>query len=168
MKFLYLLMEKNSHLKNIDCYNFNLSISKIVLNVFNKYIQDDEQSPESGGIVTGKIYDDLIEILNCSEPSDLDTSSRYNFNRSFKTAQNFINERFEISNGKEVYLGEWHTHPEDIPTPSKTDINSFTKTIKKNRLNSKVHFMIIIGRVSIYIGIYFNSKFKQKVMVDIK
>lgn len=161
-------MEKNLRFMNINCSNFNLSISEVVLNVFMKYIQDDNKSPESGGIITGKIYNNLIEVLNCSEPSESDISSRYNFSRSFKTAQSFINEKFEKSNGEEIYLGEWHTHPEDIPTPSNTDVNSFIKTINKNRLNSKLHFMIIIGRVSIYIGIYLNKKFKQKVTVNIK
>lgn len=161
-------MEMNLHLMNIDCLNFNLSISEVVLNVFTKYIQNDGKSPESGGIITGKIYDNLIDIINCSEPSDLDIRSRYNFNRSFKTAQSFINEKFKESKGEEIYLGEWHTHPEDIPMPSNTDVNSFIKTINKNRLNSTVHFMIIVGRVSIYIGIYSNKKFKEKISVNIK
>ena len=153
---------------NIDCFNFKLSISEVVLNVFKKYIQNDAKSPESGGIITGKLYESLIDVLDCSEPSNLDVRSRYNFNRSFKTAQNFINEKFKKSKGEEIYLGEWHTHPEDIPTPSNTDINSFIKTINKNRLNSTVHFMMIVGRVSIYIGIYSDKKFKEKIIVNIK
>lgn len=151
---------------NIVCNNFNLVISEYTLSIFSKYIQNDDKYPESGGIITGKIYNDIIEFLNCSEPSDLDICSRYNFNRSFKSAQNFINEKFLKSNGEEIYLGEWHTHPEDNPKPSKTDINSFTKTIDRNRLNSKVHFMVIIGRVSIYIGVYFNKKFREKYTID--
>ncbi|WP_417431673.1 Mov34/MPN/PAD-1 family protein [Halpernia sp.] len=152
---------------NIDCCNFNLFISQIVLNVFKKYIQDDEQSPESGGIVTGKVYEnDMIEILNCSEPSELDTSSRYNFKRSFQTAQVFIEKQFEQSNGEEIYLGEWHTHPEDYPKPSNLDIKSFIKTISQNRLNSKTHFMIIVGRVSIYVGIYNNKKLKKRITIN--
>lgn len=161
-------MEKNLHLMNIDCFSFKLSISQVVLNVFMKYIQNDGKSPESGGIITGKIYDNLIDVMNCSEPSDLDSRSRYNFNRSFKTAQSFINEKFKKSKGEEIYLGEWHTHPEDFPTPSNTDINSFFKTINKNRLNSTIHFMIIVGRISIYIGIYINKKFTEKILVNIQ
>lgn len=151
---------------NIEYSNFTISISEIVLNIFHKFIQDNEESPESGGILTGKIYEDLIIILNCSEPSYLDKRSRYNFDRSYKSAQKFINEKFERSKGEEIYLGEWHTHPEDIPTPSATDINNFKKTIKNNRLNSNIHFMVIIGRISIYIGIYVDTKFKQKVILD--
>lgn len=151
----------------IDCYSFTLIISKTVYSTFSKYIQYDEKSFESGGILTGKIHSDFIDILACSEPSDLDVSSRYNFNRSFKTAQDFIDRKFEQSNGEEIYLGEWHTHPEDFPKPSKLDIKSFIKTISENRLNSKTHFMIIIGRSSIYIGIYYNRKFKKKIIIDI-
>ncbi|WP_121965000.1 Mov34/MPN/PAD-1 family protein [Myroides sp. N17-2] len=143
---------------NIECYNFTLSLSDIVLNIFKKHVQYDVHLPESGGILTGKLYEDLVEILNCSEPTVSDKQSRYNFNRSYKAAQIFINEKFEKSKGKEIYLGEWHTHPEDNPTPSVTDIKNFTKTISKNKLNSNTHFMIIIGIKSIYIGIYTERK----------
>jgi len=152
---------------NIRCYNFNLSISQSVLKIFNRYVQIHPKSPESGGILTGEIYDNIINLLNCSEPSDLDQRSRYNFNRSFIAAQKFINEKFKISSGKEIYLGEWHTHPEDHPSPSNTDIKNFLKTIKNNHLNSNVHFMIIIGRLSIYIEIYIDKKFDEKIIVTI-
>lgn len=87
------------------------------------------------GIITGKVYENLVKVLNCSEPTVFDKQSRYNFNRSYKSAQNYINKKFEESKGEEIYLGEWHTHPEDVPIPSNTDVNDFNKTITKNKLN---------------------------------
>lgn len=151
---------------NIENPKCNLNIDETVTSIFLKYVQLNPNSFESGGILTGKIYDESIEILNCSEPTKLDNRQKYNFNRSCKSAQVFINKRFDMSKGEEIYLGEWHTHPEDIPTPSQLDIKSFSKTISKNILNSCIHFMIIIGRVENYIGIYengekiFNTTFK--------
>ncbi|MFW2135495.1 Mov34/MPN/PAD-1 family protein [Chryseobacterium sp. TY4] len=144
---------------NIDCCDLTISLSKEVIFIFKKYIQNDAKKPESGGVLTGKIYENLVDILNCSEPSHLDKRSRYNYNRSHKSAQKYINEKFEESGGEEIYLGEWHTHPEDIPSPSCTDVKSFNKTLNKNKLNSDIHFMIIIGITHLYIGIYFNKKF---------
>ncbi|MDM1537664.1 Mov34/MPN/PAD-1 family protein [Myroides odoratimimus] len=150
---------------NIDYCDLSISLSKEVVSIFKKYIQNDAKKPESGGIITGKIYENLVDILNCSEPSHLDKRSRYNYNRSHKSAQIYINEKFEESGGREIYLGEWHTHPEDIPIPSDTDIKSFNKTLTKNVLNSDVHFMIIVGRTAIYLGIYFDRKFINKLII---
>lgn len=148
---------------NIDYCNLSISLSKEVISIFKKYVQNDIKNPESGGIMTGKVYENLVEVLNCSEPSHLDKRSRYNYNRSHKSAQIYINEKFEESEGKEIYLGEWHTHPEDIPKPSITDIKNFNKTLNKNRLNSDIHFMIIVGIKAVYIGVYKNGKFTDKV-----
>lgn len=152
---------------NIDYCDISISLSKEVISIFKKYIQNDAKKPESGGIITGKIYENLIDILNCSEPSHLDKRSRYNYNRSHKSAQIYINEKFEESGGREIYLGEWHTHPEDIPIPSDIDIKSFNKTLNKNKLNSDIHFMIIVGILNIYLGIYKNGKFQYKVIITL-
>lgn len=152
---------------NIDYCDISISLSKEVISIFKKYIQNDAKKPESGGIITGKIYENLVDILNCSEPSHLDKRSRYNYNRSHKSAQIYINEKFEESGGREIYLGEWHTHPEDIPIPSDIDIKSFNKTLNKNKLNSDIHFMIIVGILNIYLGIYKNGKFQYKVIITL-
>lgn len=153
---------------NIDYCDLSISLSKEVISIFKNYVQNDIKKPESGGIITGNVYENKIEVLNCSEPSRLDQRSRYNYNRSHKSAQIYINEKFEKSEGKEIYLGEWHTHPEDAPIPSTTDIKSFNKTLNKNRLNSDIHFMIIVGIKTVYIGIYKNGKFQDKVIATLK
>lgn len=133
-------------------------IDNSVFEIFKKYIQDDNKKEESGGVLIGKVYDNHIEILDCSEPTQFDKRSRYNFNRSFKSGQEFIDMKFESSQGKEIYLGEWHTHPENNPRPSGIDLKNFEKSLKNNILNSDTHFMIIIGITSIYIGVYIDKK----------
>jgi len=152
---------------NINYCDLSISFSKEVISIFKKYIQNDAKKPESGGIITGKIHQNLIDILNCSEPTFLDQRSKYNFNRSYKSAQKYINKKFNESKGEEIYLGEWHTHPEDIPIPSNTDIKSFNKTLNKNILNSNIHFMIIVGRTAIYVGVYLNKIFKNKLIINL-
>ncbi|MDO5636496.1 MAG: Mov34/MPN/PAD-1 family protein [Myroides sp.] len=150
---------------DINYCDLSISLSNKVVSVFKKYIQNDVKKPEAGGIITGKVYEKLVEVLNCSEPTILDQRSRYNFSRSYKSAQKYINKIFNESKGEEIYLGEWHTHPEDIPIPSNTDIKSFNKTLNKNILNSNIHFMIIVGRTAIYLGIYFDRKFINKSII---
>lgn len=152
---------------DINYCDLSISLSNEVISVFKKYIQNDAKKPESGGIITGKVYEKLVKVLSCSEPTVLDQRSRYNFSRSYKSAQKYINKKFNDSKGEEIYLGEWHTHPEDIPTPSIPDIKSFNQTLHKNRLNSSIHFMIIVGRIAIYIGVYIDRKFNRKLIINL-
>lgn len=139
---------------DLELLNINLKIHDDVMRVFLDFIQNSACDKEAGGVLTGKIFENHIEVISCSKPSKLDKRSRYNFIRSHKAAQGFINKVFYHSNGSEIYLGEWHTHPEETPTPSETDIISFKRTITENKLNSEFHFMIIVGVDQIYVGSY--------------
>jgi integrative and conjugative element protein (TIGR02256 family) len=117
------------------------------------YIQDDKVKPESGGILIGYyIKENIYSITNVSFPNNEDKSSRFGFIRSMKNAQKTIDNYFHESKGKKIYLGEWHTHPEESPTPSLIDICSMIKQYTFNSLNSKVIFMIIVGIKRIYIA----------------
>lgn len=143
----------------------NIDIKDSVLCVFKKHIQIHNKANEAGGILIGEVFDNLIVITDCSVPNQFDKSSRNNFIRAYKPAQKFIDKHFFKSNGTKIYLGEWHTHPEDIPSPSNLDITSFTKTIELNKLNSNIHFMIIVGIKSIYISIYKDKDFVEKFII---
>ncbi|ROH97913.1 Mov34/MPN/PAD-1 family protein [Chryseobacterium daecheongense] len=144
---------------NFKFENIKITIDESLLDIFNEYIQDDQKKNEAGGILTGLIYKDMVEVCNCSVPSSHDRRSRYNFVRSKIAAQEFLINRFKISDGREIYLGEWHTHPEQYPTPSYCDIVSFKKTIKTNKFYSELFFMIIVGTKGYYLAIY-NKKGK--------
>ncbi|SEL23477.1 Mov34/MPN/PAD-1 family protein [Parapedobacter koreensis] len=138
----------------LDYVGCKIVITEEVLMKMIRYIQIGFKDPESGGVLTGIIYDGEIRVTGCSVPTRYDKRNRYNFIRSAKSAQTFINTRFAISEGIEVYLGEWHTHPEDHPTPSGIDIADFKKTIQVSRINSETTLMMIVGRKGFYIGVY--------------
>ena len=139
----------------IELGNLILRIDQKVIDILTSYIQDDEDKPEAGGILMGYYIDDYsFYVSDSSTPSENDKSSRFNFFRSFINAQKFIECYFKSSKGKKIYLGEWHTHPEKLPTPSSTDLKSFKDQLKKNVLNSKFVFMIILGTEGIYAAAY--------------
>lgn len=126
------------------------------------YVQDDNNKPESGGVLVGYyIESNIYSITDVSYPSDEDISSRFSFNRSQKKVQKIINDLHAESKGKKIYLGEWHTHPEDNPNPSIVDVFSIVKQFTLNTLNAKTIFMIIIGRESIYIGKVYKKGVRQ-------
>ena len=143
-----------------------IRFSEEVLKRLETFIQDDNVKPESGGILVGYFIEpDTFSVTDISTPSKKDKASRFGFIRSKKSAQKFIDKHFENSRGKKIYLGEWHTHPEDYPTPSFVDKCSIKLQYTKNRLNSTVIFMVIIGRKSIYIASY--SKGRMSVLGNI-
>lgn len=136
----------------IELGGLSIKISFEVLEKMFHYIQNDNIKPEAGGILIGHdLEDNNFSITDISIPSVYDKSSRFNFTRSKKNAQLILNKFFKESNGKKIYLGEWHTHPEDYPTPSPIDNKSILERIQRDVLNSEIIFMIIVGRKGLYI-----------------
>ncbi len=154
--------------KVIEIEDIVLTIEANVVKKMLNFLQDSVCKNESGGVLVGYYIDSFsFVITDISTPSERDKSSRYSFHRSAKAAQRFINECFKNSNGKKIYLGEWHTHPEEHPMPSGTDLCSYKKQLQLNQLNSPITFMLILGILSLYMGVYkgkeyaafINSKF---------
>lgn len=131
------------------------------INVLKHYIQTGKKF-EKGGILLGRcLNENTIVIEKASIPTLFDRSSRYNFQRDKRSAQIFIDYEFLASQGKTIYLGEWHTHPEDAPTPSTTDIQMIKLQFKKNKINETFIFIVIIGRKKNYVGYYDGNKITE-------
>lgn len=127
------------------------------INVFKHYIQTGKKF-EKGGILLGRCLDEnTVVIEKASIPTLFDRSNKYNFQRDKRSAQIFIDYEFLSSQGKTIYLGEWHTHSEDAPIPSSTDIKMIKHQFKKNKINETFLFMVIVGRKKNYVG-YYNGK----------
>ncbi|HGZ7230805.1 TPA: Mov34/MPN/PAD-1 family protein, partial [Streptococcus pneumoniae] len=98
--------------------------------------------PEAGGIFVGKrLLNNSILIINFSEPQDNDVRSRFKFSKTSQNHQKFADDYFDKSSGFISLIGEWHTHPEDIPTASFVDINSWEKIISDN--DDRLFFLIV-------------------------
>lgn len=111
---------------------------------------------ENGGILLGsEIGEKHYRINRVSEPCMLiDRSSKYSCTRNAKKANEIINREFESSNHTRFYLGEWHTHPEDNPTPSAVDISSICDVFYQSEIVIDGVFLAIVGCESIYWGFY--------------
>ena len=48
-----------------------------------------------------------------------------------------------------MYVGEWHTHPQEIPIPSGQDIKNWKKLARKANSEVDIFFFVIIGTVNI-------------------
>lgn len=125
-----------------------------VINTLNEYKQYKKDQNESGGILLGKIYDKVIIIDQISTPSKDDESGRYHFSRNVQKAQKIIERSWEESNGCRIYLGEWHTHPENVPIPSIDDKILISNLVNKSDMEINYLFMVIIGREEPYVAVF--------------
>ena len=109
---------------------------------------------ETGGIILGKILqDEHILVTELSKPSKLDKRGYYSFESNKENVQKIINDRWKDSDGKVIYLGEWHTHNEDIPNPSPRDLEMIKNQLETSKMEINFLLLLIIGQESDYWGI---------------
>ena len=130
-----------------------LRLSTEVLKILDNYIQRNFDDPESGGIILGKIISHDIQVQRLSVPTELDKCSRTHFERHRLSAQIVINYEHANSYGQVTYLGEWHTHPEDHPSPSGTDIKMIKQQFAQNKIHTDFLVLLIQGRKSLFTGL---------------
>lgn len=111
---------------------------------------------ENGGILLGsEISEKHYRINRVSEPCMLiERSAKCTCTRDANKANEIIQREFELSNHTRVYFGEWHTHPEDNPTPSTVDISSICDVFYKSTIVIDGVFLAIVGRKSIFWGFH--------------
>jgi integrative and conjugative element protein (TIGR02256 family) len=136
----------------IDKYRINFNDQ--VIAILREFTQREKKQPEAGGIILGKFDENEIYILKLSTPTELDKANRYNFDRHRLSAQFVVNYEFFNSAGENTYLGEWHTHPEDFPSPSPTDIRMIQDQLRGNKIHTTFLLLIIKGLKGTYVGIY--------------
>lgn len=139
----------------VELGNCRLRIDKKAFQELLSFVQDSKEKPESGGILIGLYIDKYsIVISEITKPTEYDKKSRFSFNRSVKSIKNIILDKFKSSKGKKIYMGEWHSHPENYPHPSSTDLDSFLIQLNQNKLNSDILIMLIVGIKGMYFGVY--------------
>lgn len=135
-----------------------LCIDESVWDRFLKYQSADEFTVENGGILIGLLNpaNDEIIITDCTEPMNEDKRSRFHFFRSANMHQNVMDRLWKESDYTKTYLGEWHTHDENVPNPSYLDIKGWKRKNRKQH-NSTHLFFVIIGRKEIGVWTMINE-----------
>lgn len=97
---------------------------------------------EAGGQLFGRINDDGWTIEQATGPRRGDFRSRFSFRPNRRAEQREIEERFASDLH---YMGDWHTHPEKVPEPSPTDIESMQEMVVASRHELFGFIMMIVG-----------------------
>ncbi len=125
-------------------------VSALVIELVARYKQLKAGDPESGGILIGLRRGEHFEITAATMPQVDDKRTRFRFERVERGHAEALKKRWAVSMGAENYLGEWHTHPEDHPSPSSIDVTEWQRAVK---LHNQPLVMLIVGRKSTYVAI---------------
>lgn len=103
-----------------------ISYSKQALDVFDSEILKFGEI-ETGGALVGYIAGDTIFVEKASNGGKNAIHEELYFKANSNYIDMFIDMEVANSNGRFRYLGEWHTHPEIIPSPSIIDLQSLNE-----------------------------------------
>jgi integrative and conjugative element protein (TIGR02256 family) len=126
-----------------------LLIEPKLLEQLESFRQLDCRAPETGGILMGFRRGHHTHVTEATVPTNRDVQRRFGFFRHATHHQRVAMRRWKESSETLDYVGEWHTHPEDKPTPSGTDLTHWREIAVTA---SRPMIFVIIGRVSNWYG----------------
>ena len=128
-----------------------LSITPAVLNHIAEHQQTSSHAPEAGGQLFARITEPCITILRATGPRPTDRRTRYGYVPDRKKEQQEINDMFQAGL---LFIGDWHTHSETVPTPSRSDLHSITNIFKGSRHHLPAFLLLVAGTESFPLGLH--------------
>lgn len=108
---------------------------------------------EAGGLLLGLRRASNIEVKWLTVPQKSDMRKRFGFVREVIGHAATALLRWSETGFTADYIGEWHTHPEQYPTPSSTDISEWSR-LEAARTDNRPLFFLIIGTAGFYACLY--------------
>ena len=136
-----------------------IKICDAVVSTLFKYRQIDSSDCEAGGVLIGRenLDNGNLIIEYATVPMKDDRMTRTRFFREDRGHIDYYNELFEHYGGVYLYVGEWHTHPEDYPRYSIIDLTNW-KRISKTLPKNVKQLHIIVGNKALRVW-EFSSRF---------
>jgi integrative and conjugative element protein (TIGR02256 family) len=98
---------------------------------------------EAGGQLFARVRDNDWEIVTATGPRSRDRRGRFSFRPHRASEQEEIFEHHALGLD---YVGDWHTHPEDTPTPSPDDLTSIAEVVRRSTHHLPGFLLLIVGR----------------------
>ncbi|WP_444930629.1 Mov34/MPN/PAD-1 family protein [Microbulbifer sp. SSSA002] len=103
-------------------------------------------SLEGGGLLLGRhlLASTHIAVDDISRPMRGDRRTRTTFYRG-KGHEKYAHRKWRESSSTYAYIGNWHSHPEPYPTPSKTDIRDWLNVLENDTYEGNKLYFLILG-----------------------
>jgi integrative and conjugative element protein (TIGR02256 family) len=113
-----------------------------------RYRQLSPKAREAGGMLLGRLIDETQDVVidAVTIPSHIDKRGRFFFFRDRLLAQRHVNIAWQESGHIRIYLGEWHSHPEDDPCPSQQDLKNWQRIGRATDYEQDFLLFVIVGR----------------------
>ncbi len=117
-------------------------LTDTALSTMYRYRQLSARAKEAGGQLFARFVGADTIVFEATAPSILDKRSRQGFKPNRRLQQIEIWQRHK--DGLH-FIGDWHTHPEELPHPSGTDITDMSDCYRLSSHNLRAFVMVIIG-----------------------
>lgn len=125
-------------------------VERHVIDILSRHVQTG-RAFEAGGILIGSYRGPHVEVSECTVPMPGDQRLRHMFDRKDPGHERAARDAWRRSHHTQTYVGEWHTHPEDHPSPSWLDRRTWSNVMRNHR-DGPVLFLIV-GRQEFWIGL---------------
>lgn len=99
---------------------------------------------ECGGVLAGRIQGHQAIITRMFMPERIQ-STRVRFRRLVDRINIALKKLNDESCGEQLYLGEWHSHPNSLPIPSNTDLSAMCNITASGTVRLTTPFLLIVG-----------------------
>jgi len=131
-------------------HKIELMVEDKVYYTLQRYQAQSVFTRESGGMLIGELNPAKKQIIitDMTTPQKKDKSTFNRFIRSEYGHQDIMDKLWKESGYKKMYLGEWHTHNQNVPVPSCVDLRNWS-SISNRPQNSDYMFFCIVGKQEI-------------------
>ena len=142
-------------------YGRRVTVHEDVVGIWDGHRQTEANAAESFGVLMGTTSVDRREIWieAVTTPMPRDRRSRYSFALRDPGHQRAVCQMFADTDGKAIYLGTWHTHPEPVPEPSDIDQNDWVTCLKANR--GRPLAFVVVGTEEVRVFVRTRGSFRR-------
>jgi integrative and conjugative element protein (TIGR02256 family) len=111
-----------------------VEVANDVVEIIDGYSRPDESSKEAGGILLGFYRGPHVQIQHCTRPLPADRRLWNLFDRNDPGHTEEALRHWRDSGRRMTFVGEWHTHPEAIPSPSFLDRITWKRIARRHKI----------------------------------
>ena len=128
-----------------------LVLTAAVLNHIARHQQGDGISSEAGGQLFARFKEEQIRVERATGPRATDRRSRFGYIPDRRREQ----EEIDSMHGLGLhFIGDWHTHPERVPSPSASDIRSIREAVTRSMHHLNGFVLLIAGTEAFPLGLF--------------